>query len=445
MKMKRALVYHGLAAIAVAAGHQQIQAAGIYEDGVGARAMALGGADVAWARGPLAAFGNNPAGLTELHGQFLELGGVGVIPQGRFRNTADAHSSLRTSLGGWPEIAFGLSPANCPARVFAGVAPEAALASEWRYIDPPGGADGNTSYGRQRHESEITVLRAGAGASIDLTPQISFGASIGAIYNENRLHAPYIFQTQPVLRGVKTLLDLETSGWGVNAQFGLLLRPQKELQFGLTYKTRAVVNSSGDASGNAGVQLGNIGLGAARPDFHYDANVINAFPQMISGGVSWQVHPQLRLAAQLDWIDWSGAFDDLHVKLKHGNNADLNGVVGSDRMEDFVPLDWKDQLVVRLGGEYSATDTIQIRGGYSYGRSPVPEETLTPLTAVIMEHSLTTGAGWQNGRWSVDVAYQWSLPNTQRVGTSELRSGEYSQTATRIGVHWFGLTTGVRF
>lgn len=420
-------------------------AAGIYRDGVGARALALGGADVAWARGPLAAFGSNPAGLTDGEGYSLDLGGVAAIPQGRFRNAADDGSSLRTSFGGWPELALGMRPRSIPARIFFGVAPEAALASEWRYVDPPGGADGATSYGLQRHESEIAVVRAGAGASIELTPQISFGASVGAIYNANRLHAPYIFQTQPALRGVKTLLDLETSGWGWNAQFGLMLRPRTDLQFGLTYKTRAVVNSEGDASGNAGVQLANIGLGAARPDFHYDAEVVNAFPQMVSGGVSWQAHPRLRLAAQLDWIDWSGAFDDLHVKLRNGNNADLNGVVGSDSMEDFVPLDWRDQLIVRVGGEFAATERIQLRAGYSYGRSPVPDGTLTPLTAVIMEHALTTGAGWQEGRWSVDFAYQWSLPNTQRVGTSELRSGEYDNSSTRIGVHWFGLTTGVRF
>ena len=444
MRISLAFGRCGLCTAALAVTSQESGAAGIYRDGVGARALALGGADVAWAQGPLASFGNNPAGLSGSQGYSLELGGVAAIPQGRFRNSAD-DSSLRTSFGGWPEIAFGLRPGDCPVRFFVGVAPEAALASEWRYIDPAGGADGGTSYGLQRHESEIIVLRAGAGASIDLTPQISFGASVGAIYNENRLHSPYIFQTQPALAGVKTLLDLETSGWGLNGQFGLMLRPRKDLQFGLTYKTRAVVNSEGDASGNAGVQLANIGLGAARPDFHYDAEVVNAFPQMVSGGVSWRAHPRMRLAAQLDWIDWSGAFDDLHVKLKNGNNADLNGVVGSDAMEDFVPLDWKDQLIVRLGGEFSVTDFIQLRAGYSYGRSPVPDGTLTPLTAVIMEHSLSAGAGWQCDRWSVDFAYQWSLPNTQRVGTSDLRSGEYDNSATRIGVHWFGLTTGIKF
>jgi len=312
-------------------------------------------------------------------------------------------------------------------------------------VDAPGGADGATTYGLQRHESEILVVRGGAGVAVELTPQISFDATLGAIYNENRLHAPYIFQSQPTLRGVKTLLDLETSGFGWNAQFGFLLSPSKELQFGLTYKTRTVVNSEGDASGNAGVQLANIGLGAARPDFRYDAEVVNAFPQMITGGASWQCHPRWRLAAQLDWIDWSGAFDRLHVKLRNGNNADLNGLVGSDGMDDFVPLDWRDQIIVRAGVEYALRDTLRLRGGYSYGCNPVPGGTLTPLTAAIVEHTVSTGVGWECGRWTVDFAYQWSIPHEESVGTSGLRSGEYSNSETRVGVHWFGLTTGVRF
>ena len=36
---------------------------GIYRDGIGARSMSMGGADVAWAEDPLGALGANPAGL----------------------------------------------------------------------------------------------------------------------------------------------------------------------------------------------------------------------------------------------------------------------------------------------------------------------------------------------------------------------------------------------
>jgi len=420
-------------------------AAGIYRDGVGARAMSLGGADVAWAKGPLGAFGNNPAGFGWQERPAVEFGGVGVLVNGKFNNAVNNDSSLRNNLGGWPELALGAKLPSSPVRIFAGAVPEAAMSAHWRYVDAPGGADTTTTYGLQRHESEITVLRAGAGLAVELTPQISFGAALGALYNENRLHAPYIFQTQPTLRSVKTLLDLETSGFGWNAQFGFVLRPTRELQFGLIYKTRTVVESEGDASGNAGVQLANLGMGAARPDFHYDAEVVNAFPQMVSGGVSWQCHPRWRLAGQLDWIDWSGAFDNLHVKLRNGNNTDLNGLVGSDAMEDFVPLRWKNQLIVRGGAEFSVTDSLRLRGGYSYGNNPVPGSTLTPLTAAIMKHTLTSGAGWERGRWTVDFAYQWSLPHEQQVGTSALQAGEYSNSEVRVGVHWFGLTTGVQF
>ncbi|MBK7998943.1 MAG: hypothetical protein IPK15_09575 [Verrucomicrobia bacterium] len=69
------------------------------------------------------------------------------------------------------------------------------------------------------------------------------------------------FQTLTALAGVNTLLDLRTAGWGVNAQFGVMLRPRKDLQFGLTYKARRG-EQQGDASGQYRRQLAGINLGA---------------------------------------------------------------------------------------------------------------------------------------------------------------------------------------
>jgi hypothetical protein len=57
---------------------------GLYRNGVGADSMAMGGADVGWAQGPLAAMGDNPAGLGFLTGHEFDLGGVGASADGKF-------------------------------------------------------------------------------------------------------------------------------------------------------------------------------------------------------------------------------------------------------------------------------------------------------------------------------------------------------------------------
>jgi len=101
--------------------------------------------------------------------------------------------------------------------------------------------------------------------------------------------------------------------------------------------------------------------------------------------------------------------------------------------------------VYRAGVEFQATEAIALRAGYTYGNSPVPDSTLTPLTAAIMEHKLSAGAGWKNERYFVDIAYQYSLPSSQNVGTSALQAGEYSNSRTEVEIHTVGVTFGMNF
>lgn len=119
------------------------------------------------------------------------------------------------------------------------------------------------------------------------------------------LKAPYIFQNlQPgpngpdnrPYDGAKTLLDMHTSGFGSNAQMGMVFRATTNLQFGLAYQSETRVNTTGGASGDPYAQF-NAPPGSLA--FHYDISVRNIFPQEASAGVSWKFHPQWRLALQI--------------------------------------------------------------------------------------------------------------------------------------------------
>lgn len=433
-----------LLSIAFFIGVSDTRGNGLYRNGVGARSVGRAGADVAWTDSTLGAMSGNPAQLSTFVGPTVEFGGAAALIDARYHSSIREGTSIRDDFGAFPEAAVAV-PLSHGLAVGLSAIPQSALAAEWRFIDPPGGADGNTSYGRQTHRSEIFVLRSALGLSWSPFTNFAIGASVGLLYNENELHAPYVFQRTPRLRGAKTLLDLETSGFGWDVQAGAMWRPHPKWQFGLSYKSRSLVRSTGEATGNAGVQFENLGLGSARPDFRYDAEVVNTFPQTFSGGASWQPHPHWRLLAQVDWINWNNSFDGLQVKLTDGNNADLNGVARSSTLRDEIPLDWRDSFVYRAGVEFEPAENWMLRGGYSYGRNPVPAHTATPLTAVIMEHSVSMGVGRQFRCVAIDLAYQWDIPNTQSVNTSALRSGEYSNTETRVGIHWLLATVAVRF
>ena len=110
-----------------------------------------------------------------------------------------------------------------------------------------------------------------------------------------------------------------------------------------------------------------------------------------------------------------------------------------------MPLNWDDRFVYRLGVEFEPVENVWLRAGYSYGESPIPADTLTPLNAAISEHTLTAGFGFPMGRWKIDVGYQYELPNKERVGKSGLRAGEYSDSSTEVEAHWLGISTTFEF
>jgi long-chain fatty acid transport protein len=180
-------------------------------------------------------------------------------------------------------------------------------------------------------------------------------------------------------------------------------------------------------------------------DFHYSAEVDNTFPQIVSGGVAWKFLPGWEVSTEVDWTGWSDAFSTLPVKLTHGSNAQINAFAGSNALQDNIPLDWRDTFTYRIGLERAITPSLFLRCGYSFGRSPVPDVTLTPLTAAIPEHSITAGAGYR-WRWlEIDAAYEWDIPATRHVGTSSLLDGEYSNSSVTAAIQWVGLTTTMRY
>ena len=415
--------------------------AGIFREGQSARTMSLGGAATIGDGAPIDALAANPAALGA-KSPTLQLGVAAGFVHETFSNRANDHARMNDE-GFVPNGAFSLPIGRLTFGL--GTIPDATLRSDWRYRDTPGGLDGKTTLGTRTHKSEIILLRTVLGASWEINDRLSIGGSAGFLYNRNRLEAPYIIQSQPALAGAKTRLDLETEGTGWNAQFGVLWKPIPSLNLGASYTLASRLKSNGRAFSDARVQLRNLGLGALDGRATFNAEVTNEFPQIASVGLAWQTTPRLLLAGQVDWINWADTFDTLEVRLRHTTNPSYRLLLGSSNLDDDIPLNWRDQWVWRIGAEFAVNGTWKVRAGYSYANNPVPGGTLTPLTAAVMEHTIGAGVGWRAGRYGIDLAYQWQLPNKEHVGRSDLRSGEYSGSDIEAGVQWIGLTTTVAF
>jgi long-chain fatty acid transport protein len=439
------LLFSTVAVITIGAAQKTFaQAGGALDSALSSRAISLGGTTTASSASPLEAMQGNPATLTELRGRSVDISATSLFATGSFRNSVSNDGSIVTSAGTLPYGAFSMPLGSGRWHIGFASAPELLMYSNWKYIDPPGGLGGNVSYGLQQNKSGILVLRSSAGVGYVVNRKLSIGGTFGALYNSNTLHSPYIFQEQATLAGAKTLLDLHTSGIGWNGTFGALITPSSKLKVGFAYKMSTTIRSHGNANGNVGAQWAALGA-PFRPDFHYNAEVDNNFPQAFSGGVSWQVHPRARLNLQSSFINWGNSFKSLPVKLSNGNNDDINTLVGGNSLQDAVPLHWRNQGTFGAGVESPVGEHFAFRGGYSYATNPVPSGTLTPMTAAILQHTIGTGVGYSRGRYAVDLAYALQLPSSSEVGLSSLRSGEYNNSKVEVAVHSVTLTNRFSF
>src|SRR5580692_3904106 len=439
MKFRRhiALAVLFVALFAVSASAQDF-----YWSSASTRSMALAGVYVPSTSDAIGALSTNPAGLTYLSGPTLDLSMSAVFARGSFSNSANTNSPMTTSPGVIPYGAFGMPIGKSRFSFGVGFAPDLVSVSDWRYVDAPGFA--GVTYGMQENKSAILAGRAMAGLSYAFNHKLSVGVTAGADYNSNTLQAPYIFQSQPALAGTKTLLDLHTYGTGWNMSAGAMFEPTRSLDFGVAWKSHTVIVTNGMASGDASALFSALEV-SAPSTFNYNASVKNILPQSVNADVAWHVNPRWTLAFQADWVNWSNAFVNLPVTLTNGTNPVINSVAGSSTLVDGVPLNWKDQYSFHGGVERMLTESTSLRFGYAHGNSPVPDGTLTPMTAAIMTNQLSTGFAYHAGRSRFDFAYTFDPIAQQQVQQSNLLAGEYNNSTDRVGLQSVSLGYSYQF
>jgi hypothetical protein len=99
-------------------------------------------------------------------------------------------------------------------------------------------------------------------SAISLVPKYNWGATLGWVYDGNTLDGAYVFQTNPVLAGLKTILNLHASSFGRNESLGINIQPSRRWQVGAAYETQTHLDTHGSASGNASNQFAALGLAA---------------------------------------------------------------------------------------------------------------------------------------------------------------------------------------
>jgi long-subunit fatty acid transport protein len=339
---------------------------------------------------------------------------------------AAAEPSEEEMFGGPFRIGFGIFPVKGGSFSFA-------------HIQTPFWRPGAPEYTTTAQELAITPsigYRFGSHFSIGLAPQLHYATLklTSPIEQPRSLLAPE-FQTASTLVNsttVNTLAnshDLTTFGWSFRAGAMFTI---PELSIGVVYQEKTHLQDYiGGADVDSQVQINKLTLGSPgvlsiidgrinpNQGFHsqYNMRVQNQqSPRQVGLGIALHPIPRISLGMDYTFIKWSEVMRVLSVRLTDATNSNLN-VLTSPSIHVKVPLEWRDQHVIAVGGSFvvlQGDDIVPdepsyrliLRAGYNWAQRPFSASNALPQTPLLFEHHASAGMTFQWGPY-LDFSVAW--------------------------------------
>jgi long-chain fatty acid transport protein len=421
-------------------------AAGFRLPEAGNKANAMGFAFTAQADNPSAIY-YNPAGLTQLEKNNIALGVTYTnLPGGEFTGTTPLTNGATVSETQkdldffLPNMYYTYTSKGSGVAYGLGVFTPFGLGQEYE--------NENTSIFRnQITKIDLKTIVINPTIAFDINEYLSVGIGVDFMYGMATLErTPVLNNVAPgvpignnPVNAYNTKLDGDGTAWGYN--FGILLKPTKELRVGFNFRSPFTLEIEG-----ADVDLSNISstpiipLSGATPQqvfggssYHTTGSTTIKMPATAALGVAY-IWDRLTVEVDADRTFWS-SYKSLDLNFKD-NTALLPKSTSS-------PKNWRDVCALRTGLEYRVANPVALRAGFSYDPSPVPAETLGPELPDADRLYYMLGAGLKFGNWTVDIAGIYIDKKDRKVnnqGSNQVPTlgGSYPQYATGQNGTWTG-------
>ena len=210
--------------------------------------------------------------------------------------------------------------------------------------------------------------------------------------------------------------DAEGNGWNA----GMYVKANDQLSFGFTF--RSTVNAKIN-NGTASFTVPDYTKGFF-PDSSFTTSL--SLPQIISFGVSYAINEKLRIAADINYAEWS-SYDSL--KIDFAKNT--------DKLKDVAsPKNYKNSYTYRLGAQYKMNNWLSLQLGGYYDATPVPNNYVGPESPDANKFGLTCGASFTVGKnFGADISFLY-VETIKRNGYSEENQfeGNYKTKVVAPGI-----------
>lgn len=182
-------------------------------------------------------------------------------------------------------------------------------------------------------------------------------------------------------------------------------------------------------------------------------------PENYSVGIAYDFTPAVTVAFDIQRINYSdvrsvgnpgpdasnpSSFFSLCEDLPTNQSCKLGGSNG-------LGFGWRDQTIYKIGANWALNEKWDLRAGWNYGESPIPEEEVlfNMLAPATPEHHLTIGAGWAMAEnWQLDMNFMMALLNTIKGPTAFGEGGaivEGSNASIAMQQYSLGATVAYKF
>lgn len=209
----------------------------------------------------------------------------------------------------------------------------------------------------------------------------------------------YALGTVNLQRGIPNITNtpepdvlLETDGaeTGIGFNAGIYFEPTDDLSLGLNYRSEIEIEAE-----NGTVTLLDFpditAINALFTATEFDATL--PLPAEWTFGAGYEFTDKLTIAADANYTIWS-AYEALIFEF--------NGLLGGAD-SSVNPQQWEDSWTVRLGGQYSASEQIDLRAGAVLDYTPIPDRTLSPITPDADRFNYSFGGTWSpSSKFNID-------------------------------------------
>lgn len=393
---------------------------GLSLNNIGPKAFGMAGAFTAISDDYSAVYWN-PAGLTQLKGGQAGIFITDVAPMPSYQYDAamiDAKGETKHYIspnfyaynqyyGG--DLTFGL----------AGYVPSG-IGAKWNGDDLKNLSQG-TAF---EWESMVFTYNIAPTVAYKINDMFSVGAALNINYGSFEMKR--LQQVNPTTAGQ---YEEEGTGWGFGFNVGVLAKLSERIRVGVNYRSKMTVAFEGDAK-----YAYQSPTGPGLIDTEYERDL--AWPQVVSGGVAIEPVKDLTFAFDVQWHNWSETQDKIETTYKDG----------TDILPKDMNLHWEDAIQYRVGLNYVADESWQVRCGYYYDPSPAPDKSMNITFPSNDFNGVNVGCSYAFSSFMIDFAAEYLFGadreitlavDEQQLPTNMPGTHGLNVIGLSIGMTWF--------